>query len=392
MGDRVLRAMLETWRPQPHPERHRGIGRRRASVGLRQQGLSARPPARGRHAGARRACPEARVPGPVCQIALGRNAERELDWIWKRLGRVALAVRSSGGGEDGENHSFAGVFESVTHVGRAGLEAAIVRVAGVVRGRAGFELPALGRRRQHAGPAHGRCGVSGVLFTRDPSAGGLAMVEMVDGTAENLVSGTARPQSFRFGRVTKKQFGDGARADRSRAAARARRPGRSAVRPAAGHRMDLSRRQLLPRAEPRHHALGCGRCRRGRACRTTSPAPWNGPKARRPTKSSSRKNELSEMLPRPTPLSLSLMEALWAAAAASISPRASSGSPIGSRRARNYLDDHSRPALHRQARGARARAGHRTAGVRAGCVRDGRSHRARFPRSFPAAVLRRKRG
>src|ERR1041384_7474364 len=48
---------------------------------------------------------------------------------------------------------------------------------------------------------------AGVLFTRDPSAGGLAMIEMVQGTAENLVSGTVRPSTYRFGRVTKKPFG-----------------------------------------------------------------------------------------------------------------------------------------------------------------------------------------
>src|SRR5262249_1603035 len=48
---------------------------------------------------------------------------------------------------------------------------------------------------------------AGVLFTRDPSAGGLAMVEMVKGTAEALVSGTVRPWTFRFGRVSGKPFG-----------------------------------------------------------------------------------------------------------------------------------------------------------------------------------------
>src|SRR4051812_19863942 len=42
----------------------------------------------------------------------------ELAWIWKRLGKAKLAVRSSGSGEDGAHHSFAGVFESVIDVGR----------------------------------------------------------------------------------------------------------------------------------------------------------------------------------------------------------------------------------------------------------------------------------
>src|SRR4029078_9612171 len=37
----------------------------------------------------------------------------ELTWIWRHLGKVKVAVRSSGSAEDGANRSFAGVFESV---------------------------------------------------------------------------------------------------------------------------------------------------------------------------------------------------------------------------------------------------------------------------------------
>ena len=49
---------------------------------------------------------------------------------------------------------------------------------------------------------------AGVLFTRDPAANGLMLVELVQGTADELVSGAARPCSYRFGRVTKTPFGD----------------------------------------------------------------------------------------------------------------------------------------------------------------------------------------
>ena len=132
---------------------------------------------------------------------------QELAWIWRRLGNVKLAVRSSGAGEDGASHSFAGVFESVIDVDRDGLEAAIARV------QASFEAARVSSYGFSAGAGNiliqrmVDAEYSGVLFTRDPSAGGLAMVEMVQGTAENLVSGMVRPHSYRFGRVTKKPFG-----------------------------------------------------------------------------------------------------------------------------------------------------------------------------------------
>jgi rhodanese-related sulfurtransferase len=52
VGDRVLRGEGRNLEPQPHPERHHRLGRRRASGRLRQQSLPARPPACRRPAGA----------------------------------------------------------------------------------------------------------------------------------------------------------------------------------------------------------------------------------------------------------------------------------------------------------------------------------------------------
>src|SRR5262249_34756053 len=60
--------------------------------------------------------------------ASAETRNSRFDWIWRRLGSAKLVVRSSGSFEDGANHSFAGVFESVIDVDRAGLEAAIARV------------------------------------------------------------------------------------------------------------------------------------------------------------------------------------------------------------------------------------------------------------------------
>jgi rhodanese-related sulfurtransferase/membrane protein insertase Oxa1/YidC/SpoIIIJ/phosphohistidine swiveling domain-containing protein len=236
----------------------------------------------------------------------------QLGWIWRRLGNTQLAVRSSGSAEDGANHSFAGVFESVIDVDRDGLEAAIARV------QASFEAARVSSYGFAAGAGNiliqrmVDAEYSGVLFTRDPSAGGLAMIEMVQGTAENLVSGTVRPQTCRFGRVTKQPFGKetspidlGPLLEMGDVAERlfggpqdmewAYRDGRfhlvqsrDITRPVAGDADMAAMQNDLARAV-------------------------DIAKGASPDQVVFAKNELSEMLPRPTPLSLSLMESLWAA-------------------------------------------------------------------------------
>jgi phosphohistidine swiveling domain-containing protein len=235
----------------------------------------------------------------------------ELGWIWQRLGNAQLAVRSSGCAEDGANHSFAGVFDSVINVDRDGLEAAIARV------QASFEATRVSSYGLSVGAGNiliqrmVDAEYSGVLFTRDPSAGGLSMIEMVQGTAENLVSGTVRPHTYRFGRVTKKPFGKdsapidlGPLLEMGDVAERlfngpqdiewAYRGGRfylvqsrDITRPVAGDADTVTMQNDLARAV-------------------------DLAKGAAPDQLVFAKNELSEMLPRPTPLSLSLMESLWA--------------------------------------------------------------------------------
>ena len=130
--------------------------------------------------------------------------------IWRLAGSKPCAVRSSGSGEDGSEHSFAGVFESVLDVTGDGIVAALEKVIG--------SFHSARAQRYERGPAgEGNILVqqmvqaefAGVLFTRDPTAPGLVMVEMVRGCGDDLVSGRVTPESFRFGRYSGSLLAEG---------------------------------------------------------------------------------------------------------------------------------------------------------------------------------------
>jgi rhodanese-related sulfurtransferase/membrane protein insertase Oxa1/YidC/SpoIIIJ/phosphohistidine swiveling domain-containing protein len=234
-----------------------------------------------------------------------------LDRLWHRLGSRRLAVRSSASGEDSDKHSFAGVFESVIDVGRAQLDKAICTV------QASF---AAARVNAYAG--NGGAGsilmqhmiaaeYAGVLFTRDPSAGGLSMIELVKGTAESLVSGAVRPQAFRFGRLSGRQFGEGAAPiDLAPLLALGRRAEQLFGCPQdiewtyADGQFNLVQSRDITRMLANDGDQSAVQDDLARVLDICRDAP--------PNEIAFAKNELSEMLPRPTALSLSLMEALWA--------------------------------------------------------------------------------
>lgn len=119
----------------------------------------------------------------------------------------ALAVRSSGGIEDGAAHSFAGIFDSVLQVeGLAALKAAVSQVwrsafsrrAAIERLRCGLldaplEMTVIVQRMVAAHWA-------GVAFSHDPIDGRPEMlIEAVQGLGDALVSGAAASQSVRWG-------------------------------------------------------------------------------------------------------------------------------------------------------------------------------------------------
>ena len=125
--------------------------------------------------------------------------------VWRLAGSKPCAVRSSACGEDGADQSFAGVFESVLDVTAGKMRAALDEVV---------ESFSSARAASYAGAAGDvdqanivvqemvQADYAGVLFTQDPMAPGMAMIEWVEGCGEDLVSGRVTPTSLRFGRFT----------------------------------------------------------------------------------------------------------------------------------------------------------------------------------------------
>jgi rhodanese-related sulfurtransferase/membrane protein insertase Oxa1/YidC/SpoIIIJ/phosphohistidine swiveling domain-containing protein len=243
-----------------------------------------------------------------------KDRARRLKRIWRRAGARKAAVRSCARAEDGSAQSFAGVFESELNVERDGLEAAIARV------QASYETA----RAASYGADGGEGGVliqrmvearySGVLFTRDPSAGALMMVELVEGTAESLVSGAARPQTFRFGRTSGKQY-DGGKPpiDLTPLLALGRKAQDLFGRPQDMEWTWRGGSFFLVQSRDVTRALANGdEAAQDDLARAADLARAQHPDAADSTRIVYAKNELSEMMPRPTLLSLSLMEELWA--------------------------------------------------------------------------------
>jgi rhodanese-related sulfurtransferase/membrane protein insertase Oxa1/YidC/SpoIIIJ/phosphohistidine swiveling domain-containing protein len=233
---------------------------------------------------------------------------RELNRIWRYMGAKKLAVRSSGSAEDGSANSFAGVFESILNVDRARLESAIDEVLASFRSA---RVAAYGSSsgqpnivvQRMVDPVY-----AGVLFTRDLGSPTTSLVEFVPGAADKLVSGTVTPILRRFGRASLQPIGGDASP------------------------MDLKSLVVVglqleslfggPQDVEWAYAEGCFYLVQSRDITRLEGgnAIVQGEWARVldsaagavPNDVVFEQNELSEVLPRPSVLSLSLMEGLWA--------------------------------------------------------------------------------
>ncbi len=241
------------------------------------------------------------------QAAPSGEQDRMTRRIAAHFGDNLMAVRSSATAEDGDNLSFAGVFESRLDVSRGELRDAILAVD------ASFQAL---HTQSYADAGQGNILIqrmvspdyAGVLFTADPAHPGIAVAEFVRGNAEDLVSGRVLPTTCRFGRA-------------SLATLEGEAP------------MDFA--PLLQMAQKIETLFGGPQdiewtCRDGKfeivqsRNITTLDAQADDPVQRewdrllsdasgaQPDQPILVQDEMAEVLPMPTPLSLSYMQAIWA--------------------------------------------------------------------------------
>ncbi len=125
--------------------------------------------------------------------------------LFARSGVSALAVRSSGIGEDGVDSALAGLFESFLDVEPTAEAVAEAAERCRAAGRGARATAALGRAadvgvlvQQMVVPTR-----SGVMFTHDPVSGSVgAVVDVVEGHLRHLVDGTADATRVRLGDAT----------------------------------------------------------------------------------------------------------------------------------------------------------------------------------------------
>ena len=242
--------------------------------------------------------------------ASGRWRSRQLDRIWRSLAAKKLAVRSSGSAEDSSTNSFAGVFASVLRVDRAGLEQAVFDVlssfsTAVVASYGADNAQANIVVQRMIEPEY-----SGVLFTRDPACPSHSLVELVEGTADALVSGAVAPMSCRIGRVSAQPLtGAAPPIDLDPLIALGQQLEGLFAHPQDVEWAYLDGQFYLVQSRD------ITRLQQGTELDSAVQGEWSrvldcaaGTVA---DEIAFEQNELSEVLPRPTKLSLSLMESLW---------------------------------------------------------------------------------
>lgn len=240
-----------------------------------------------------------------------------LDALWRHFKGRRLAVRSSAAQEDGASLSFAGVFESVLDCDRDGLEAAILAVANSFQAYRGAAYAAAG-----GSPGAGSANIlvqpmveakyAGVLFSEDLAEPGQMLVEMVEGRGDSLVSGRITPQVFRIGRLSGRVSGGTPPMDLKPLALIARRAEALFGRPqdiewafdGRGFVM-LQSRDITAQTEiagaclvEEQRSLVAQAARHEAATPGTPPVIFH-------------QGDMAELLPRPTPVSLSLLNDMW---------------------------------------------------------------------------------
>lgn len=268
---------------------------------------------------------------------LSKAEVKKLDKMWSRLSTGKVAVRSSGANEDGADSSFAGVYESILNVTRSDLENAVKDVYASL----GSERTAAYNQNTGAladADSLDQGGVvvqkmvpaeyAGVMFTEHPGTTGAMMIEMVTGLGEDLVSGNVTPDTFAYGKLTGDLLAEESSVDTAPPidVAPLLALGRE-LESMFDHPQDIEwayakGKFYLLQTRDITRSIGSGTSLKNLAEKERSKLLQNLLGERRRVRKSEQLNptepvyvqtELSELLPRPTPLSADLMERLWSA-------------------------------------------------------------------------------
>ncbi|WP_237029049.1 PEP/pyruvate-binding domain-containing protein [Phaeobacter porticola] len=235
--------------------------------------------------------------------------------VFKLAGGKPVAVRSSASNEDGADQSFAGVFESVLDVTADTMRAALDEVVTSFSSERAASYSDAGDSRDQGNivvQEMVQADYAGVLFTQDPMAPGMVMVEWVEGCGDDLVSGRVTPTSLRFGRYSGLPGEEDQ--DDTLDLAPLLTLGKQ-IEETFGCPQDVEwayadgQFQIVQSRDITTLALG-SEIERARL------AEWRGVldhyKDADPDQPLLEQDEMSEVLPRPTPISFSLMGSLWA--------------------------------------------------------------------------------
>lgn len=247
---------------------------------------------------------------------------QEINRLWRKLQLNQVAVRSSGINEDGAIYSYAGMYTSVLNVGWCEFHDALQKV---FHSQSSQRVDAYHKQNSSSRQLTGailvqemvKAEFSGVMFTQHPAQKNVLFVEMVAGLAEELVSGKVRPKGYSFSLITGRLLSSEAPPiDLSPLIQLGQQIEKMFGRPQDIEWSYTNGQFLLLQSRDITASLDIGQTvREGLFPKKV----FEAEKQRlltlfcdaQPDDVVLVQDELSELLPQPTPFSLSLMEALW---------------------------------------------------------------------------------
>ena len=263
---------------------------------------------------------------------MNSDERQNVDRLWKKLRTEQVAVRRSGVYNEDKNSGFTGTYTAILNVSRDNLESTVEKVYNSFRTAAYTNCPTTHRADaklvwdggvvvQKMVPAE----YSGVMFTEHPRTTGTMIVELIKGLGTDLVNGSVTPITCVYGKLSGEMLED----DSSNAVAPLALESLLSLgleleakfgRPQAIDWAYASGKFYLMQARDITDSIGDGCSLKNLAeherRKLLKNLPSEGRRMRKiqlfdPDEVAYEKNGISELLPRPTPLSADFMQRVW---------------------------------------------------------------------------------